>query len=95
MILDNGIQNFVIILWFCFNDCNGLADNISITLDYSYEVLEEPEMQQNSREGRTYLDQGDDDMEMETLEHVRIGEQQRQEACISEGLRNAVEERNM
>ena len=52
-------------------------------------------MAQNSREGRTYLDQGDDDMEMETLEHVRIGEQQRQEACISEGLRNAVEERNM
>ena len=78
-----------------FQWLNGLADNISITLDYSYEVLEEPEMQQNSREGRTYLDQGDDDMEMETLEHVRIGEQQRQEACISEGLRNAVEERNL
>ena len=51
-------------------------------------------MQCNRREGRTYHQQGgDDDMEMETLEHVKIGEQQRQEACISEGLRN-VEDRN-
>ena len=52
-------------------------------------------MQCSSREGRTYHEGGDDDMEMETLEHMRIGDQQRQEACISEGLRNAVEDRNI
>ena len=64
-----------------------LEDGLKPDAVYPYGLSDDSEMCFYG--GNVVKDHGDDDMEMETLEYVRIGDQQRREACISEELRQA------
>ena len=64
-----------------------LEEELQIGAEYPYGLSDDVEI--NYSAGGDHEVHGDDDMEMETLEHVRMGDQQRREACVSEVLREA------